>query len=128
MHTYLEVLCLVTQSCLTLCDPTDFSPLGSWRSPRGFSRQDNWNGLSCPPPGNLPNPGFEPRYLALQVVSLPAKLPGKPMHTYIHFWSCPPVIMSCILLINQISDALIAVSCKLLWHPNPICQSVVLLD
>ena len=28
----------------------------------------------------------------------------------------------------QISDALIAVSCKLLWHPNPICQSVILLD
>ena len=28
--------------------------------PRGFSRQDYWSGLLCPPPGNLPNPGIEP--------------------------------------------------------------------
>ena len=27
----------------------------------GFSRQEYWSGLSCPPPGNLPNPGIEPR-------------------------------------------------------------------
>ena len=27
----------------------------------GFSRQkDNWSELSCPPPGDLPNPGTEP--------------------------------------------------------------------
>ena len=26
----------------------------------GFSRQDYWSGLACPPPGNLPNPGAEP--------------------------------------------------------------------
>ena len=25
----------------------------------GFSRQEYWNGLSCPPPGDLPNPGIE---------------------------------------------------------------------
>ena len=25
-----------------------------------FSRQVYWNGLPCPPPGNLPNPGIEP--------------------------------------------------------------------
>ena len=37
--------------------------------------------LSCPPPGNLPNPGIELRSPALQADSLPAKLPGKPYHT-----------------------------------------------
>ena len=26
----------------------------------GFSRQEYWNGLSCPPPGDLPGPGMEP--------------------------------------------------------------------
>ena len=25
----------------------------------GFSRQEYWSGLLCPPPGNLPNPGME---------------------------------------------------------------------
>ena len=26
----------------------------------GFSRQEYWSGLSCSPPGDLPNPGIEP--------------------------------------------------------------------
>ena len=26
----------------------------------GFSRQENWSGLTCPPPGDLPDPGIEP--------------------------------------------------------------------
>ena len=26
----------------------------------GFTRQENWIGLPCPPPGGLPNPGIEP--------------------------------------------------------------------
>ena len=26
----------------------------------GFSRQGYWSELPCPPPGDLPNPGFEP--------------------------------------------------------------------
>ena len=27
----------------------------------GYSRQEHWSALPCPPPGNLPNPGIEPR-------------------------------------------------------------------
>ena len=26
----------------------------------GFSRQEDWSGLPCPSPGDLPNPGIEP--------------------------------------------------------------------
>ena len=26
----------------------------------GFSRQEYWSGLSCPPPGDLPDPGIKP--------------------------------------------------------------------
>ena len=29
--------------------------------PCEFSRQEYWSGLPCPPPGDLPNPGIEPR-------------------------------------------------------------------
>ena len=26
----------------------------------GFSRKEYWRGVSCPPPGNLPDPGVKP--------------------------------------------------------------------
>ena len=52
-----KVKVLVTQSCLTLCDPMDCSLSGS--SVHGFSRQEYWNGLPWPPPGDLPNPGIK---------------------------------------------------------------------
>ena len=26
----------------------------------GFSKQEYWSGLSCPPPGDLPHPGIKP--------------------------------------------------------------------
>ena len=29
----------------------------------GFSRQEYWSGLPCPPPGDLPHPGIEPSSL-----------------------------------------------------------------
>ena len=48
----------------------------------GFSRQEYWSGLPCPPLGDLPDPGIKPALLrspALQAVSLPSELlPGKP--------------------------------------------------
>ena len=37
----------------------------------GFSRQEYWSGLPCPPPGDLPDPGVKPSSPALQVDSLP---------------------------------------------------------
>ena len=46
----------------------------------GFSRQEYWNGLACPSPGDLPNPGSEPMAPALQMDSLPAELPEKPQN------------------------------------------------
>ena len=42
----------------------------------GFSRQGDWSGLPCPPPGDLPNWGTEPGSPALQADSLPAEPPG----------------------------------------------------
>ena len=45
----------------------------------GFSRQEYWSGLPFPSPGNLPNPGTEPRFPALQADALPSEPPGKPL-------------------------------------------------
>ena len=49
--------------------------------PWGFSRQEYWSGLPCPPPGDLSNPGIKPRSPALQKDSLPSEAPGNPTNT-----------------------------------------------
>ena len=59
---------LGAQLCLTVCDPMDCSPPGS--SVHGILRQGYWSGLPFPSPGDLPDPGIEPRSPELQVDSL----------------------------------------------------------
>ena len=49
-----------------------------------FSRTEYWSGSPFPSPGDLPNPGIEPRYPALQVDSLPVEPQGKPKNTGVH--------------------------------------------
>ena len=49
--------------------------------PWEFSKQEYWRGLLCPPPGNRPNPGIEPRSPAFQADSLSTEPPGKPKNT-----------------------------------------------
>ena len=44
----------------------------------GVSRQEYWSGLPCPPPGDLPDLGFELASPALKAKSLPTEPPGKP--------------------------------------------------
>ena len=44
----------------------------------GFSRQEYWSGLPCPPPGNLLDPETEPMSPALQEDSLPLSHQGSP--------------------------------------------------
>ena len=64
--------CLVTKSCPTLVSPWSIAhqaPLSM-----EFSRQEYWSGLPFPAPGDLPNPGIEPRSPSLQSNSLPAEL------------------------------------------------------
>ena len=48
-----------------------------------FSQQEYWNGLPFPSPGDLPNPGIEPRSPALQADALLFEPPGKPTITII---------------------------------------------
>ena len=51
-------------SCVWLLRPHGLQPsrlFCLW----GFSRQEYWSGLPCPPPGDLPNPGIKPTSPAL---------------------------------------------------------------
>ena len=79
VSTNKHVLCLVAQLCLTRCDPMKHSPPGS--CPWGYSRQEYWSGLPCPPSGDLPNPRIESRSPAFQVDSLSSEPPGKSKNT-----------------------------------------------
>ena len=69
-----KVKVLVSQSYLTLAR-------ASWTVARqsplsmGFPRQEYWSGLPFPSPGDLPDPGIEPRSPALQAGSLPSEPP-----------------------------------------------------
>ena len=68
----------VTQSCPTLCDPMDYSLLGSSLHKIPQARILEW--VAFPSPGDLPNPGIEPEspmFPALQVDSLPSEPPEK---------------------------------------------------
>ena len=48
-------------------------------SSMGFSRQEYWSGLPFPSPGDLPNPGIEPRSPAFQADALTSEPPGRPL-------------------------------------------------
>ena len=68
----------VTQSCPTLCNHIDYTVHGILQV-----RILEW---VAPSPGDLPNPGIEPRSPALQAVSLPVEPPGKPKNAGFNSW------------------------------------------
>ena len=63
-----------------------------------FSRQEYWSGLPFLPPGDLPNPGIEPKSPALQVDSILSESPGKPIDLWRRCHFCD-VLMSKIELL-----------------------------
>ena len=72
MKPVCECKLLVMSNSVTIWTVAHQTPLSM-----GFSRQEYWSGLPCPPPGDVPDPGIEPRSLALQADSLPAELQGE---------------------------------------------------
>ena len=65
----------------------------------GFSKQECWNGLPFPSPGDLPDPGIKPGSPALQPDALPSEPPGKPKVStgaWIYLWAFCFVLLICI--------------------------------
>ena len=54
----------------------------AYHSPQSLelSRQEYWSGLPFPSPGDLPHPGIEPEFPALQADSLMTEVPGMPIY------------------------------------------------
>ena len=70
----------------------------------GFPRQEYWNRLPCPSPGDLPHPGTEPESPALQAGSLLFEPPdGKDLDSWIYPQNCYTHDKS-ILVIAQITN------------------------
>ena len=65
---------LVTQSCPTLA--TLWTVARQAPLSMGFFRQEYWSALPFPTPGDLSDPGIEPRSPALQAGSLLSEPPG----------------------------------------------------
>ena len=68
-------------SCVQLCG-TPWTVAHQAPLSMEFSKQEYRSGLSCPPPGDLPDRRIKPTSPAspaLQVDSLPTELPGKPL-------------------------------------------------
>ena len=89
-HTHTCVCVLSCFSCVQLF-VTPWTVAHQAPLSLGFSKQEHWSGLSCPPPGDLPDPGTEPASLmspALQVRSSPLVTPDKP---YTHIPKCKHV-------------------------------------
>ena len=70
----------VAQLCPTPCDPMTIQSME-------FSRPEYWSGYPFPCPGNLPKPGTEPRFPALQVDSLPAEPQRKPLFIFYAYFN-----------------------------------------
>ena len=80
---------VVAQSCLTL------ETLWAHQAhlSLGLSRQEYWSGLPFLFPGDIPDPGIEPRSPELQADSLPPELPIVNMFNLFYFETI--VSMSC---------------------------------
>ena len=75
----MAVLCLVTQSCSTLCNPMDCSPPGS--SVHGILQARILECIACPPPGDLLNPGANPGLPHCRWILYCLSYQGSPMAT-----------------------------------------------
>ena len=72
--------------------PTPWSVAYQAPPSMGFSRQEYWT-LPFPSPGDLPDPGIEPRSPALRVDALPSEPPGRSTQlSDFHFTFSEPVV------------------------------------
>ena len=86
--------CSIAQSCLTL---TPWTVARQAPLSMGFSRQEYWSGLLCPPPGDLPDPEIEPRSL-----TFPASASGFSSSSAV--WEAPVFWIRPVLSFTAITD------------------------
>ena len=91
-----EVKVKVTQLCPTLFNPMDYTVHGIL-----WVRILEWEPFSSP--GDLPNPGIEPRSPTLQADSLPVEPLGKPKNTGVGSLS----LLQRIFLIQELNQGLL---------------------
>ena len=62
------ILCYIVFTTLSNMETEGEKKTVAYQAPLsvGFSRHECWSGLACPSPGDLPNPGIEPRSPTLQ--------------------------------------------------------------
>ena len=94
----------IIQSCLTLCDPMDYAVHGILQA-----RILEW--VAFPSPGDLPNPGIQPRSPALWADSLPAELRGKPSITQQLFGIFFPGRIALNLLNYHFKTSIVSLKC-----------------
>ena len=82
-------LCMLAKSCLTLCGPMDCSPPGS--SVHGILQARILEWVPCSPPGDLPDPGIEPK-------SLRSPALANRFFTTSATWEAPLLIFGCPLM------------------------------
>ena len=109
-----KILLPFAQSCPTLCDPMDSSLPGS--AVHGIFGQEYWSGLPFPCPGDLPNPGIEPRSPALQTDTLPSEAPGKPYTAKETKNKQKAIYGMRVIFANNVTDRLISKICKQLMQ------------
>ena len=88
----------------------------------GFSRQEYWTGLPCPPPGDLPNPRIEPRSPVLQILyqlcylGNPMLMPLTTIKSKSVSFSCCSIAKSCLTLCDPMD-------CSIQCFPVLPCSS-----
>ena len=81
--THLNMYVYVDISCARLF-ATPWTVIHQTSLSMEFSGQGYWSGQLFPSPGDLPNPGIEPRSPALQADSLPSEPPGEPIFIHVN--------------------------------------------
>ena len=108
---------LVDKSCLTLCDPVDYSPIGS--SVHGIPRQEYWSGFPFPSPGDPPDPRIEPMSPALADGFFTTESPGKSLRLgYPHIKTCLTDTATRWVMINRYCGPK---ACYFSLNQNPKC-------
>ena len=73
----------------------------------GFSRQEYWNGLPFPFPGDLPDPGIEPMSPTWQAAFLPLNHLGSPMNIFrqiLIFFVCADLLSGVVIITVFVSS------------------------